>query len=178
MASTLLSRNGVGYHIDVWRSMRNCQQGANSAAILLMLFCNCLRTGLGNVPLNGSRLSSPLGNWIVQVINLGVETHSLLTIRSTVLVESLALDILVCITSCSVVPLILATPELHVTASVQLEKNALSASITTENQLLGQSCHESLDAVDAFTSLKSGDTSLSELHGAARSRAHLSMVRV
>ena len=44
VASTLLSRNGVGYHIDVWRSMRNCQQsrelGGDPSHVVLQLTPN------------------------------------------------------------------------------------------------------------------------------------------
>ena len=82
-------------------------------------------------------------------INLRADAHRLLAIRPTVLVEGLVLDVLVCIASCSVVPLMLAlvscsvavvgatpdcenpmveiraAPELLVIARIQLGKDAV-----------------------------------------------------
>ena len=105
------------------------------------------------------------------LINLGVDVHRVLTVRPTVLVRwrtrlgrrgphrSLF---------GSVVPLTLAASattdcELHagiscrtrtrqVTARMQMEEDAIRFD-NVWNPVLGQSCHESLDAVDAFTSL-------------------------
>ena len=48
-----------------------------------------------------------------QLVKLGVDAHRLLAVKPTVLVERLALDVLVCITSCSVVPQILACRQCH-----------------------------------------------------------------
>ena len=64
-----------------------------------------------------------------------------------------------------------AAPALHNTIRIQLEENA----VDFDNdclKLLGQSCHESLDAVNGHE-LESSDTSLSERHGAVRSRARI-----
>ena len=64
-----------------------------------------------------------------------------------------------------------AAPALHNTIRIQLEENA----VDFDNdclKLLGQSCHESLDAVNGHV-LEPGDTSLSERHGAVRNRARI-----
>ena len=108
--------------------------------------------------------------WSDQLVKLCVDAHRVLVVSPLVLVARLVLNVVVCITSCSVVPLMLAcrhchdrlctfharvscrTRTQHVTTRTQLEKNAVRFD-DGWTRLPGQSCHDGLDAVDAFSSL-------------------------
>ena len=67
-----------------------------------------LRSSCGR-PIRSTALSRSLRSSVSftrrdQLIKLGVDAHRLLAVRPTVLLERLALDVWVCISSCSVVP--------------------------------------------------------------------------
>ena len=74
-------------------------------------------------------------------INLRVDAHRLLAIRPTVSVEGLVLDVLVCITSCSVTPLVLAlSPPPCARVSLLFSVAVVSVITDCENSMPKFSC--------------------------------------
>ena len=104
-----------------------------------------------------------------RLLYLDIDVHRVLSVRPAELVKGLVLDVEICITCRTIVPLILVVSVMNDYANSRLEfRVAPDFSMSSReynwkkdairldndwNRLLGQRCHESIDAVEAFMSL-------------------------
>ena len=95
---------------SIWSPLRACR--SVKPCTTHGVTCTILRSPLGSQGVWRRFLERFVSRRLI--IEFGVDAHRLLAIRPTVLVERLALDVLVCITASSVVPLTLACHQCHI----------------------------------------------------------------